>query len=617
MPSFSKPFILFTVLALMLSTAWAAPQPKQSSLKNLAIKFKENFALEKNKAEEKANRLGMQVKGVLPNGQVFEIMRFDNNMPDYYITNNLGGAELLHTDQLWPGGNADWSLTGGDQTLGVWDGGGVRLSHQEFQGRIIQKDNPSYTYDHPTHVSGTMAAAGTDNLATGMSPQASVHAYDWNSDRAEMAAAAADGLRVSNHSYGSVSGWAYGSYATWFFNAWHWFGDVQISKTEDYTFGLYTPRAKDLDEIAFNAPHYVIVKSAGNDRNDEHQGDHYYWDPDNGWRVSEASRDPDGGANGYDSIPSAGNAKNIITVGAVDSSKQMSFFSGWGPTDDGRVKPDIVAKGMNVYSSTAGSDKAYATWAGTSMSSPMISGSIGLLLEHQKNLYGQNDPYLSSTIKGLILHAADDSISGAPGPDYRYGWGLMDTRRCVQIMSLDAAASGEKNIYELSLSSGQEVSIPVYANGQEPLRATLSWTDPAADPPSPSLNPTDLMLVNDLDLRIEDSQGNTFFPYVLDPDNPSDPASTGDNIRDNVEMVHIQNPESNTEYQLRISCKGEVKYENQDFSLIVTGGSGSSADGDSGSPDTGGADSPDTGGSDSSAQNENLLPAILMLLLDE
>ena len=80
----------------------------------------------------------------------------------------------------------------------VWDGGGVLTTHQEFGGRVTQIDSPGSTHYHSTHVAGTMVAGGVDSLATGMSYVASLMAYDWDFDDAEMAAAAANGLNVSN-----------------------------------------------------------------------------------------------------------------------------------------------------------------------------------------------------------------------------------------------------------------------------------------------------------------------------------------------------------------------------------------------------------------------------------
>jgi len=143
-----------------------------------------------------------------------------------------------------------------------------------------------------------------------------------------------------------------------------WFGDPSISPVEDYRFGFYGPRERDWDEIAYNAPYYLIVKSAGNDRGD------------NGAGVAE----PDGGADGYDCVSTPAPAKNIITVGAVNDLPNgytgapnviMTSFSGWEPTDDGRVKPDVVGNGTSLLSLGNGTND-YTNRTGTSMATPSM-----------------------------------------------------------------------------------------------------------------------------------------------------------------------------------------------------------------------------------------------------
>lgn len=137
-------------------------------------------------------------------------------------------------------------------------------------------------------------------------------------------------------------------------------------------------------------------------------------------------------------------------------------------------------------------------------------------------------------------------------------------------MSANASAGGNKNIRELTLSQGQTIDIPIYSDGTQPLRATICWTDPAGTPPSPSLNPPTIMLVNDVDLRVIQGVGTTFFPWVLDRNNPSAAATTSDNIRDNVEQIHISSPNAGM-YTIRINHKGSLTGGSQVVSLIITG----------------------------------------------
>src|SRR5690606_27320318 len=105
--------------------------------------------------------------------------------------------------------------------------------------------------------------AGVRSEAKGMAPEAVLNAYEWNNDRAEMAQAGADGLLISNHSYGRIAGWHRADNGEWY-----WYGDVRIDERTDYSFGYYDDAARQWDMIANNAAQYLIVKAAGNDRND-------------------------------------------------------------------------------------------------------------------------------------------------------------------------------------------------------------------------------------------------------------------------------------------------------------------------------------------------------------
>ncbi len=571
-----KRFISIICLFVLSFTMTLDAQTLQQreTLLRMSDEFGRRFEREKAEAVRLAESLGLVIRQEFADGTVMELMRFKDGMPMYYITHNAGGASLINSDKVYPGGIAGLELTGAGQTLGIWDGGAVHHTHQEFMddgtSRVTQKDAPGEYHWHASHVAGTMIAEGVETAARGMSYEALLDAYDWNNDQAEMTAAAAGGLQVSQHSYGVVTGWDSRDWSG--YGGWHWFGNTTISETEDYNFGFYSSQARDWDEIAHNAPNYLIVKSAGNDRGEgPAPGTPHYVRSGDYWVTSTKVREVDGGSDGYNCISHAGLAKNVMTVGAVTSARDMSSFSGWGPSDDGRVKPDIVAKGVSVYSPVDGGS-GYGSASGTSMSGPMVSGSVGLLLEHQANLH-PGEKLLASTIKALILHSADSDIGGEPGPDYSFGWGLMDTERAAQIMTENSLADGI-HINEMTITDGNSVTMPVKASGSEPLRATIVWTDPPGTPPQPSLNPPDLMLVNDLDMRITNTEKTEYMPYILDPANPSNPATTGDNYRDNVEMIHIDNPTAEEIYTITITHKGTLTGGSQDFSLIITGNMG-------------------------------------------
>lgn len=561
-------FVLLLLLVSLAQVLFAQNRQQIDQLKAFARLHKQKSEQEKADAIARAKLYGWPIRTEDANGRITELVRLDKGRPVYIATDNAVGASLIHSSDLFTGGSAGLSLSGSGQTLGIWDGGSVYASHQELSGRITQKDVPAGISWHASHVAGTLIASGVDANAKGMSPAANLSAYDWDSDEGEMALEAAAGLKVSQHSYGLITGWASGNWSG--NNGWHWWGSANISAVEDFYWGFYSDEAEAWDQIAFNAPDYLIVKSAGNDRGEgPSPGEsHYFQNPDNGWNweLSTAVRDKDGGVSGYDCISHAATSKNILTVGAVFANSAMSSFSGWGPTDDGRIKPDIVAKGVSVYSCYTNSPSSYASANGTSMSGPMVSGSVGLLLEHQQNLH-PGEVLKASTIKGLILTTATDL--GNPGPDYSFGWGLMNTAAAAEIMSENDLSP--IHISETSLNNGQPNTIYVKAKGGEPLRVALVWTDVPGTSPAASLDPTTPMLVNDLDVRLTAADGTMSFPYILDPANPASNATTGDNFRDNVEIIHLEAPQANAIYAVSISHKGTLDGGSQDYSLIITG----------------------------------------------
>jgi hypothetical protein len=497
----------------------------------------------------------------------------ERGRPLFYRADNLDAARTVSTDRVRIGGDSGLDLTGanGPDELGMWDTGSVRATHQEFGSRISLGDGPYPMGDHSTHVAGTMIAAGLDAAAIGMSPAALLTVYDWQDDGVEMAAAAAVGLLLSNHSYSPQAGWDYVA-------GWYWFGDVTIDDQEDYKFGFYTPQARLWDEIAWGEPEYLIVTSAGNDRGDEGPvpgGSYYYWDPAlEEWVESTDPRPRDGSDDGYDTIAGFNCAKNILTVGAVNSlpggyadpgGVLMAGFSSWGPTDDGRIKPDLVADGSILYSVDAAADTAYSIYGGTSAAAACLSGSLNLLVQQYRALHGT--ALRSATLKGIAIHTAHEA-GPADGPDYRFGWGLLNMLDAAQLIAQSAGDSSL--IHQEVLHDGQTASWSLSSDGSEPITLTLCWTDPAATSPPPSLDPPALMLVHDLDLSLERlADGQIFRPYVLDPGDPAAAATSGDNVRDNVEKIFIDAPAAG-DYRLLVSHKGSLTAP-QPYSLIVSG----------------------------------------------
>ncbi len=519
------------------------------------------------------NKIPLRVERA--DGRIDELQRFEHGIPRIYKTMNLTSAKTMSSDKVWLSGGNGLSLSGLGITLGEWDGGAPLTTHQEFSGRILSSQGA--VIGHATHVAGTMIAVGVQPNARGMSNHANISAYDWNNDAAEMAAAASGGLHVSNHSYGLITGWDYN-----YFNdgVWCWFGDTTVSGTQDYRFGFYDDEAQTWDNVAYNAPYYLIDKAAGNDRAEGPTSQpivHWVFNSLGQRVASNTFRPRDGGSSGYGILNGAATSKNVLVVGAVNgipagyqqpSDVVMSSFSCWGPTDDGRIKPDVVADGVGLYSSYSISNTSYANLSGTSMATPSATGSVGLLLEHQMNLHGST-LLRASTLRGLIIHTADDA--GNPGPDYSFGWGLMNTLHAAQLMSLDSSDGSQSHLSERQLNQGDTLNVSIYSNGDQPLKVTICWTDPPGTSPSPSVNPPDIMLVNDLDLRvIKQSDQSVNLPWALNPSTPTVAATHGENTLDNVEQVTV--PISTLDvYTVRITHKNTLFGGSQIVSLIVSG----------------------------------------------
>lgn len=533
-------------------------------------------------AEVIARQKGWTIRKETLDGGVIELQRIVNDIPFYYSTDNRTAADSTSTDECWPGGSTGLSLNGAGVTLGVWDGGKVRTTHQEFGGRAIQRDGSPTLLTHSTHVSGTMIGVGLSPAAgaghpagqsKGMSFAASLDCYDFNSDTAEMSTAAGAGLLVSNHSYGLITGWRFDDLGAGV--GWYWLGDVTVNTFEDYFFGFYSLDAASWDTIAYQKPYYLIVKSAGNDRNEgPSPGTTHFVSVNGNWVSSNAARSRDGNS-GFDSISHSSLSKNVLCVGAVEDviggyagpgSVTMSSFSSWGPTDDGRIKPDIVGNGVNLYSASSSSNAAYTDLSGTSMSSPNVTGSMGVLIQHYRATHSSAD-MRSATLKGLVIHTADEA-GPATGPDYSYGWGLMDTASAAGVITLDQTETGA--MQELALVDGQSVQQTWTYTGSGSVRVTLSWMDPPGTPPAAALDPTAPLLVNDLDLRVVGPDATTYFPWRLNVASPSTPATTGDNSVDNVEVVDIAAPLAGN-YTVSIAHKGVLVDTPQRFSLILTG----------------------------------------------
>lgn len=557
-------FFGFLLVFIFCSThIFSQRQTNVQRLHQLSEDFDQQYRQASKRAASWASTHNIPLIRHYDDGTTVQLIDVEEGQPIFLITDNYGASITTRAIELMEGGSLGLDLTGeGYDKLGEWDSGAVRTTHQEFNTggslRVIKGDGASSLSDHSTHVAGTLIGGGVILEARGMNTNGILRAYDWSNAESEMAAAAANGLELSNHSYGTVTGWNNDN------GNWVWTGDSSISNIEDYRFGYYGTQARNWDLIANNAPYYMITKSAGNDRG---QG------PSN---AGTGGRPPvDGGEDGFDCIGSYGNAKNIMTIGAIEevlnytgpSSVVMSSFSGWGPVDDGRIKPEVVAKGVGTYSAGSNSNSHYSSKNGTSMAAPNAAGTMALLQQHYQNThYGQ--PMLSSTLRALVIHTADEA-GPHQGPDYMFGWGLINAKEAAIIISEDDVQ--QNVIDEIDLTQGNTYNREVNVPGNVPLKVTIAWNDPAGSVLPPALNNRTPRLINDLDLRIIGPDQTIYYPYRLDPDNPAEPPKKdGKNYVDNVEQVFIEQPQAGN-YTIEVDHDGVLANNMQTFSIIISG----------------------------------------------
>jgi hypothetical protein len=501
----------------------------------------------------KAKELNIPLRIDGPDQNVSELYDFRGNEPIYRKTLNVNAGISSRANLVNP---APYNLDGTGIRVGIWDEAGVRTTHQELVGRVTIMDTNSIPDSlHATHVAGTVGAAGIDTNAKGMAPKVTIDSYDWNSDDFEMglagASSATDSSRIplSNHSYG--------------YN----------STTNDM--GVYKTEAADKDGLAVDMPYYLIFWAAGNSRTAGHNGE-----------PALTSLD------GYQSITYEALAKNIMTVGAVQdavsggerslTNASMTYFSSWGPCDDGRIKPDVVANGWDLYSSSSSSDTSYVSKSGTSQATPSATGSAALLEQlYAREFSGQH--MRASTLKALMIHTADDL--GNAGPDYQYGWGLINVKAAADVILTHKADTNRPKLIEGALSCTTN-GVITYTNkctfvwdGVSPIRATLVWTDPKGSV-ARFTDSRRANLKHNLDLKIISPNGTTNLPYVMPfvgtwtQASMSLPAVRGKNNVDNVEQVYLESPTAGT-YTASVTLDGTLNSnESQAYSLIITGSEG-------------------------------------------
>lgn len=441
---------------------------------------------------------------------------------------------------------APYSLDGTGIDVLVYDSGQAG-DHVDFGARLTHGDAATVR-EHSTHVAGTVGGSGANSINhggtalqwRGMATNVDLisYAYQWigpgmlfynNPGDIEADWAAAQNTYGADLGTASLSSNIYSNYP--------------LSCT---LMGNYGTSEVLLDQIVRGGNAVVGV------------GDKYITT----WAAGNERGNPPSCSTTYNTISPPAAAKNPIQVGASNTNdNSMTSFSSWGPTDDGRIKPIVVAGGCQnggdagVTSTDNSPVDDYTTMCGTSMATPAVAGSLALMLQHYRTVYNTSGNFWPSTAKAILMQTADDL--GNPGPDYAWGFGQVDIQAAVDLISRrafrqDNVAQGSTDVFYM-----------IVPTSTTPLQVSLAWDDFEA---TFNANPT---LINNLDLELEAPSGTIWRPWILNAASPASNATRGVNSVDNQEQATVPSPEIGT-WIVRV--KGTtVPQGSQDYSLACEG----------------------------------------------
>ncbi|MBA7617683.1 hypothetical protein ES703_24999 [subsurface metagenome] len=494
-------------------------------------------------------------------------------------------AGIMNVQPVW----SDFGLDGKGQIVAVADTGldtGVddASMHDDFQGRIVNiydragdgADDPRS--GHGTHVAGSVLGNGSQSNENirGMAPAARLVFQALENAVGSLAGIPAD--------YNVLFQQAYDDGARIHTNSWGATEDIWGNSLH----GQYTSQSEDIDEFMWDHKDILILFAAANDGID-------------------ANAD---GVVDTDSLSVQATAKNCVTVGASENDRPtgsnpppgadidygtgwptdftanpididqvsnnpdgMAAFSGRGPTDDGRPKPDVIAPGTNILS--VRSDVAtgegwgllpvgdprrpfYMYMGGTSMSTPLTTGTVALIRQYIEDVCFHNNPS-GALLKAMLIHGATPMTGQytppevGPVPCDSQGWGRVNLSNSLFPENPVKMEFRDDLADTLGTGDQKDHSFKV-VDATVPFRATLVWTDYPSDPA------TGGGLVNTLRLS------------VIDPNNATTVGAPADN---NVQQVAIDNP-VNGKYTVRVEGVNIVTQvttgEQQDYALVISGG---------------------------------------------
>jgi hypothetical protein len=428
------------------------------------------------------------------------VLYIEPALPKFSELNNSNrGVTQADTAQSFP-----YSLDGSGVSVMVYDGGYGLSSHGDFGGRHHSRDSAGLS-NHATHVAGTIGGdgSGSSGQYRGMAPGVTIESYGFEqegglsegflySDPGDLA----DDYGQAINTYGAVL--ANNSIGT---------NTAPNGFPCEWT-GNYGITSNLIDSVVRGdlGAEIRIVWANGNERGSSNCG------------------------TSYNSTAPPACAKNHITVGAFNSNDEsMTYFSSWGPTDDGRIKPDVSAPGCEDGGdggvTSCSSSGGYTSMCGTSMACPTVTGLSALLMQDWRIQFPGEPDMRPATLKALLAHTAEDKFNA--GPDNQYGYGSVRVVDAIDHMRAE-------NFAELEISQGESLEMLIFVEQTSEIKATIAWDD---IPATPLMVPS---LVNDIDIIVIDPNGITHFPWTLDPSNPGNPAvRTQADHANNIEQVQI------------------------------------------------------------------------------
>jgi subtilisin-like proprotein convertase family protein len=480
-----------------------------------------------------------------------------------------------------------------DVTDTGFDNGADPPAHPDFRelGNVANPDRVAYLQDYTSDANAEDCAGhGTNvaSIATGYNANTGAANEDssgFNHGLGVAPLARVGASKIFNCAGAAAGGWTPATVAS---NAYT--GGARISNNSWGTgtaaaWGEYSTRSQQYDQVVRDAQtgtalnqQLVEVFAAGND------GD----------------GNPGGSNEGYGSISAEATAKNVITVGAAesvrlsgtdlcgtpdsaaDSAREVADFSSRGPTDDGRLKPDLVAPGTHVtgaaplHSGFNGTgtcglfNSFYSIVSGSSQAAPQVSGAAALIRDWYTRTEGAApSPALT---KALLINTASDLAGGqngkgdaiAAGPNDDQGWGRVNVGAAI-----DATPREYRDQQDLLATEGG-TSVHTYAvpDTSKPVKVTLVWTDAPG-------NTTGNAWVNNLDLEVA-TGGQAYKGNVFGSGGLSRAGGAAD-VRNNVESVYLP---AGTSGRFSVTVRattlagdgvpGAGDATDQDFGLVVS-----------------------------------------------